>query len=85
VSAANGPLCYKVTSWLQGELGMFEASITVIGLVVSMVLAGRIAASRGRSMRAWIWLAAVFGPLATMAAWALPVKRAPSPAGANGN
>ena len=64
---------------------MIEASITVIGVIVSMLLAGRIAERRGRSMRAWIWLAAVFGPLATMAAWALPVKRAPSRAGANGH
>jgi hypothetical protein len=57
---------------------MIEGSIAVIGLIVSMLLAGRIAEGRGRSVRAWIWLAAVFGPFATMAAWVLPAKRAPS-------
>jgi hypothetical protein len=62
---------------------MIEASITVIGVIVSMLLAGRIAERRGRSMRAWIWLAAIFGPLATLAAWVLPAKRVS--AGANGH
>ena len=53
---------------------MIVGSITVIGFL-SMLMAGRIAVSRGRSMRAWIWFAAVFGPLATLAAWILPAKR----------
>jgi hypothetical protein len=63
---------------------MTAVSITVIWLIL-MLMAGRIAASRGRSMRAWIWFAAFFGPLATLVAWALPAKRAPSHAGANGH
>jgi NO-binding membrane sensor protein with MHYT domain len=64
---------------------MIAATITAIGFIVSMLMAGRIAESRGRSMRAWIWFAAIFGPLATLAAWALPAKRAPSHAGVNGH
>ena len=63
---------------------MITATIIVTGFI-SMLMAGRIAVSRGRSMRAWIWFAAFFGPLATLAAWALPAKRAPSHAGANGH
>jgi MFS family permease len=64
---------------------MIAASITVIGLIVSMLMAGRIAEARGRSMRAWMWFAAVFGLLATLAAWVLPAKRAPSHTSANGH
>jgi hypothetical protein len=63
---------------------MIAASITVIVFIASMLMAGRIAGSRGRSIRAWIWLAAVFGPLATVMAWALPSKLVPNHAGANG-
>jgi len=64
---------------------MIAASIAVIVCIVSMLMAGRIAESRGRSMRAWIWLAAVFGPLAALAALVLPAKRVTSRAGANGH
>jgi uncharacterized membrane protein len=63
---------------------MITATIIVIGFI-SMLMAGRIAVSRGRSKRAWIWFAAFFGRLATLAAWALPAKRAPSHADANGH
>ena len=64
---------------------MIAASITVIAFIASMLMAGRIAERRGRSTKAWIWFAAVFGPLAALAAWALPTKRVPSHAGANGH
>jgi len=63
---------------------MITATVIAIGLI-SMLMTGRIAVTRGRSMRAWIWVAAFFGPLATLAAWALAAKRAASPAGANGH
>ena len=62
---------------------MIAASISVIVFIASMLIAGRIAHSRGRSTRAWVWLAAAFGPLATLAAWVLPAKRVPSHASAN--
>jgi hypothetical protein len=57
---------------------MIAASISVIVFIASMLMAGRIAQNRGRSTRAWVWLAAVFGPLAALAAWKLPAKRLPS-------
>jgi hypothetical protein len=56
---------------------MIAASIIGI-FTISMLAAGRIAQSRGRSMRAWIWLAFGFGPFAALAAWVLPVKPAPN-------
>jgi len=84
VNAVNEPWCYEMISKQSGASGMKAASITLIVFVVSMLMAGRIAESRGRSTRAWIWLAAVFGPLAALAACALPAKRVPSRPGANG-
>ena len=83
VNTVNKPSCYKMTRLAAKEQGMIAAGIIVIGFIVSMLMAGRVAESRGRSMRAWIWFAAVFGPLATLAAWALPAKRARSHVGAN--
>ena len=40
--------------------------------VGSMFLAGRLAECRGRSFKAWAWIAAVIGPLALPALWLLP-------------
>lgn len=53
---------------------MIAASISAV-FAISMLVAGRVAECRGRSMRAWMWLAFVFGPFAALAAWTLPVKR----------
>jgi len=52
---------------------MVALSIVAV-FTISMVVAGRVAGGRGRSQRAWIWLAFVFGPLAALAARALPAK-----------
>lgn len=45
-----------------------SANITVavlmVGTVVSMHLAGRMAERRGRSFKIWAWIAAFIGPLA---------------------
>jgi hypothetical protein len=41
-------------------------------LVLPMLLAGRLAESRGRSVRGRAWLAFAFGPFATLAVWLLP-------------
>jgi len=81
MNAVDEPLCYKMTNKQIGASGMIAASITVIVFIVSMLMAGRIAESRGRSTQAWTWLAAVFGPHAALAAWARPAKRVPSHAG----
>jgi NO-binding membrane sensor protein with MHYT domain len=52
-------------------------AIMVFGTIVFMVWTARIAKSRGRSTTAWLWLAAFFGPFATLLVWALPVKHGP--------
>jgi MFS family permease len=39
-------------------------ALVMIGFVISIYLAGRIAERRGRSFKIWAWIAAVIGPLA---------------------
>lgn len=39
-------------------------ALVMIGFIVSIYLAGRIAERRGRSFKVWAWIAAVIGPLA---------------------
>ncbi len=43
--------------------------------VVSMYLAGRVAERRGRSVKAWLWLAALAGPVALVVLLFLPPVR----------
>ncbi len=54
---------------------MIAASIIALLTFVSMFSAGQIAKSRGRSVRIWLWLAALFGPFALVAAWLLPIPQ----------
>jgi MFS family permease len=39
-------------------------ALVMLGFIVSIYLAGRIAERRGRSFKIWAWIAAVIGPLA---------------------
>ena len=39
-------------------------SLVMIGFIISIYLACRIAERRGRSFKIWAWIAAVIGPLA---------------------
>jgi MFS family permease len=39
-------------------------ALVMIGFIISIYLAGRIAERRGRSFKVWAWIAAVIGPLA---------------------
>jgi len=39
-------------------------AITLVALIGSMYLAGRLAERRGRSFKIWVWIAAFIGPLA---------------------
>ena len=39
-------------------------ALVMIGFIVSIYLAGRIAERRGRSFKIWAWIAAIIGPLA---------------------
>jgi MFS family permease len=39
-------------------------ALVMIGFIISIYLAGRIAERRGRGFKIWAWIAAVIGPLA---------------------
>ena len=39
-------------------------AITLVALIGSMYLAGRIAERRGRGVKMWAWTASIIGPLA---------------------
>ena len=39
-------------------------ALVMVGFIISIYLAGRIAERRGRSFKIWSWIAAVIGPLA---------------------
>jgi MFS family permease len=39
-------------------------ALLMIGSIISIYLAGRIAERRGRSFKIWAWIAAIIGPLA---------------------
>ena len=39
-------------------------ALLIIGSIISIYLAGRIAERRGRSFKIWAWIAAIIGPLA---------------------
>jgi MFS family permease len=40
------------------------SGLLMIGSIISMYIAGRVAERRGRSFRSWAWIAALIGPLA---------------------
>jgi len=52
-----------------------EPATLILLSVACMYLSGQIALKKGRSFRAWVWLAFVFGPFALMAVAALPPLR----------
>jgi hypothetical protein len=47
------------------------AWMTVLVFIASMVLAGRMAHARHRSIRAWVWVAAIAGPLGPLVLYLL--------------
>jgi MFS family permease len=47
-------------------------ALVMIGFIISIYLAGRIAERRGRSFKVWAWIAAVIGPLALPLVFLLP-------------
>jgi hypothetical protein len=51
-------------------------AILIFLSVACIYLSGRIASRKGRSLTAWLWLAAVFGPLALIAVAVLPQRKA---------
>ena len=50
-------------------------ALLMIGSVISMYLAGRMAVRRGRSFRIWAWIAAFIGPLALPLVFMFPNLR----------
>jgi hypothetical protein len=46
--------------------------IVVVLAIACCYLCGRIAEQRGRSIKAWVWLGAIFGPLALLLVATLP-------------
>ena len=45
--------------------------LIVLATIASMAIAERMARARGRSVRAWVWIAAIVGPLSPVALCAL--------------
>jgi NO-binding membrane sensor protein with MHYT domain len=39
-------------------------ALLIVGSIISIFLAGRIAEQRGRSVKVWAWMGAIIGPLA---------------------
>jgi hypothetical protein len=48
------------------------SAIAILVFVACMYFSGQIASRKGRSLKAWLWLAAVFGPVALIAVAVLP-------------
>lgn len=47
------------------------AWMTVLVFIASMVLAGRMAHARHRSIKAWVWVAAIAGPFGPLVLYLL--------------
>ena len=47
-------------------------ALLIVGSIISIYLAGRIAERRGRSFKIWAWVAAFIGPLALPLVFLLP-------------
>lgn len=54
-------------------------ALIVLVTIISMVMAERMARIRGRSARAWVWIAAIVGPLSPLALYALGTRPTPVP------
>jgi NO-binding membrane sensor protein with MHYT domain len=46
-------------------------ALIVLATIASMAIAERMARARGRSVRTWVWIAAIVGPLSPVALYAL--------------
>ena len=50
------------------------SAIMVFVAVVSMLIAGRMALARRRSLRTWVWTTAVIGPIGPLALYLLGAR-----------
>jgi MFS family permease len=57
------------------ETGMFQFAIVLALMAICAYVSGHIAERRGRSVKLWIWLGALFGPLALVVALLPPRRR----------
>jgi hypothetical protein len=51
------------------------SAFMVLGAVASMLVSGRMASVRQRSLKAWVWATAVIGPISPLALYALGGRR----------
>jgi hypothetical protein len=51
---------------------MMWPAVVVVLAIVCCYLCGRVAGHRGRSIRVWVWLGAIFGPFALLLVATLP-------------
>jgi hypothetical protein len=54
-------------------------ALIVLATVASMAIAESMARARGRSAKAWVWIAAIVGPLSPLALYALGNRPTPAP------
>ena len=54
-------------------------ALIVLATVASMAIAESMARARGRSAKAWVWIAAIIGPLSPLALYALGNRPTPAP------
>ena len=54
---------------------MIGPAVAIALSIICMYLCGRIADHRGRSIKAWVWLAAILGPIALVLVALLPSQR----------
>jgi hypothetical protein len=47
------------------------AWMTIVAFIASMLLAGRMAHARHRSIKAWVWVAAIVGPFGPLVLYML--------------
>jgi MFS family permease len=47
-------------------------ALVMVGFIIPIYFAGRIAEHRGRSFKIWAWIAAIIGPLALLLVFLFP-------------
>jgi hypothetical protein len=50
---------------------MWTSIAFVVAFVASMLIAGQMARARNRSIKAWVWIAAIVGPFGPLALYVL--------------
>ena len=61
------------------EQSMAIWALIIFATVASMAIAEHMARARGRSVKGWVWTAAIVGPLSPLALYALGNRPTPVP------